>query len=46
MSWTKSQSNCDTFGGQAAIQADTFAGKMARLKVAFDEGKETIGSFV
>jgi hypothetical protein len=35
-----------TFGGQAAQQADTFAGKMARLQVAFDEGKETIGSFV
>jgi hypothetical protein len=35
-----------TFGGQAATQADTFAGKMARLQVAFDEGKETIGSFV
>lgn len=35
-----------TFGGQAAVQADTFSGKMARLKVAFDEGKETIGSFV
>jgi hypothetical protein len=41
---TKSLS--ETFGGQAAIQADTFAGKMARLQVAFDEGKETIGSFV
>jgi hypothetical protein len=36
----------DTFGGQAAKQADTFQGKMARLQVAFDEGKETIGSFV
>ena len=35
-----------TFGGQAANQADTFAGKMARLQVAFNEGKETIGSFV
>jgi hypothetical protein len=35
-----------TFGGQAAQQADTFAGKMARLQVAFDEGKETIGAFV
>jgi hypothetical protein len=35
-----------TFGGQAAVQADTFAGKMARLQVAFNEGKETIGSFV
>ena len=41
---TKSLSG--TFGGQAAVQADTFAGKMARLRVAFDEGKETIGSFV
>lgn len=36
----------NTFANQASIQADTFAGKMARLKVAFDEGKETIGSFV
>lgn len=36
----------DTFANQAAVKADTFAGKMARLKVAFDEGKETIGSFV
>ena len=35
-----------TFGGQASIQADTFAGKMARLKVGFDEAKETVGSFV
>jgi len=35
-----------TFGGQAAAQADTFAGKMARLQVAFDEGKESVGSFV
>jgi hypothetical protein len=35
-----------TFGGQATLQADTFAGKMDRLKVAFDEGKETVGAFV
>ena len=35
-----------TFGGQASQKADTFAGKMARLNVAFDEGKETVGSFV
>jgi len=35
-----------TFGGQAAIAAETFQGKMDRLKVAFDEGKETVGSFV
>lgn len=35
-----------TFAGQATVQAETFAGKMDRLKVAFDEGKETVGSFV
>lgn len=35
-----------TFKDQASKQADTFAGKMARLQVAFDEGKETVGSFV
>jgi hypothetical protein len=35
-----------TFKDQASKQADTFAGKMARLNVAFDEGKETVGSFV
>lgn len=36
----------ETFGGQASEQADTFQGKMARLNVAFAEGKETVGSFV
>lgn len=36
----------DTFGGQAAVKADTFAGKMDRLQVAFNEGKETVGAFV
>ena len=36
----------DAFGGQAAAQADTFEGKMTRLSVAFDEAKETAGSFV
>jgi len=35
-----------TFAGQAATQADTFAGKMARLNRAFDEAKETVGSYV
>ena len=35
-----------TFEGQASKQADTFQGKLARLTVAFDEGKETVGSFV
>jgi hypothetical protein len=36
----------DTFGGQASQQADTFQGKMQRLQVAFNEGKETVGAFV
>jgi hypothetical protein len=36
----------DTFGGQASQQAETFQGKMARLTVAFDEAKETVGSYV
>jgi hypothetical protein len=35
-----------TFEGQATEQAETFAGKMDRLKIAFDEGKETVGSFI
>ena len=35
-----------TFEGQASQQADTFQGKMARLTVAFDEAKETVGSYV
>lgn len=36
----------ETFGGQAAEKADTFQGKMQRLQVAFNEGKETVGAFV
>jgi hypothetical protein len=36
----------ETFKNQASVQADTFQGKMARLSVVFDEGKETIGSFI
>jgi hypothetical protein len=35
-----------TFKNQASVQAETFQGKMDRLKVAFDEGKETVGSFI
>ena len=35
-----------TFEGQASQQAETFAGKMARLSIAFDEAKETVGSYV
>jgi hypothetical protein len=34
----------DTFGGAAATQAETFQGKMARVQVAFDEAKETLGA--
>ena len=35
-----------TFANQASLQADTFDGKMRRLTVAFDEGKETVGGFI
>jgi hypothetical protein len=34
----------DTFGGQAATQANTLEGKMARLKLILSEAGETIGS--
>jgi hypothetical protein len=33
----------ELFGGAAAKNAETFQGRMDRLKVAFDEGVETIG---
>lgn len=33
-----------TFGGQASLQAETFSGKIARLQVAFDEAKESVGA--
>ena len=36
----------ETFGGQATEKAETFAGKMDRLKLAFTEGQETVGAFV
>ena len=35
-----------TFGGQATAKAETFEGQLQRLRVAFDEGKETIGSYI
>jgi hypothetical protein len=35
-----------TFEGQASTQADTFEGKLKRLNVAFDEAKETVGSYI
>jgi len=40
------QSLSATFKDQASVQADTFDGKMRRLSVAFDEGKETVGGFI
>jgi len=39
---TKTLSN--TFGGQATTNANTYEGRIARLKVAFDETKESIGT--
>jgi hypothetical protein len=35
-----------TFQNQASVNADTFQGKMNRLKIAFDEGKETVGGYI
>ena len=32
-----------TFAGQADVAANTFAGRLARMKVASDEAKETLG---
>jgi hypothetical protein len=44
MSFTDVQGKLsDLFGGSAAANAETFQGRIARLKVAFDEAKETIG---
>lgn len=34
----------ETFANQASVQAETFEGKMARLRVSFDEAKETLGA--
>ena len=44
MSFTDVQGKLtDLFGGAASANAETFQGRIARLKVAFDEGVETIG---
>jgi hypothetical protein len=44
MSFTDVQSKLsDLFGGAAAKNAETFQGRMDRLKIAFDEGVEAIG---
>ena len=34
----------NTFGGAATVQANTFEGQIARLKVGFDEAKESVGA--
>jgi len=36
----------NTFENQASAKADTFQGKLTRLQIAFDEGKETVGSYI
>jgi hypothetical protein len=36
----------DTFENQATAKANTFQGQMDRLKIAFDEAKETVGTFI
>ena len=36
----------DTFENQASAKADTFEGKLTRLQIAFDEGKETVGTYI
>jgi len=44
MSFTDVQTKLtDLFGGAAAANAETYAGRLDRLKVTFDEAKETIG---
>ena len=44
MSFEEVQSKLsDLFGGAAAANADTYAGRIARMQVAFSEAKETIG---
>ena len=36
----------NTFENQASTKADTFQGKLTRLQIAFDEGKETVGKYI
>ena len=38
------QTLSDTFGGQAQAKTETYQGKMDKLKVAFDEAKESVGA--
>ena len=34
----------DTFGGSATVQANTFEGQLARLRIGFEEAQESIGA--
>jgi hypothetical protein len=44
MSFTDVQGRLtDLFGGAAAANAETYSGRIARMQIAFDEAKETIG---
>lgn len=36
----------NTFENQASTKANTFQGKLNRLTIAFDEGKETVGKYI
>jgi hypothetical protein len=45
LSFTEIQTKLsDLYGGAAATNADTFQGKIDRLKVGFDEAKESLGT--
>lgn len=45
MSFEETQTRLsDLFGGAAAANADTFAGRLQILKVTFDEAKESVGA--
>ena len=45
MTFEDAQNRLSTlFGGAAAANAETYAGKIARVQVAFDEAKETVGT--
>jgi len=41
---TASQTLSDLFGGAASANADTYQGRIDRIKIAFDETKESIGA--
>jgi hypothetical protein len=47
LSFTEIQTKLsDLYGGAASRNAETFQGRIDRLKVAFDEAKESVGTFL